>query len=455
MQSAFGLRFVTPSLLALACACSAPDGPPASEGTTEAAPVPVTAAAVEAPAPVQAGGDSGESEQPAGEPVPEPERVEAAPAQVAPSPAPAGRDFIAEVRTLYRVVACAGEWPIPDHLDARVVAKHCARLDRRKARYRERYIARARPFLTALHPADLPTTLVYPFGGGDLISALTAFPEASEITTLSLELAGDPRRIHDVGAKKLRHSLSAISREIGGLLSSGSNTSKNLSHAHKNHLPAQLSSFLIGLAVHDFEPVSARYFSLREDGTLRYLDDGDIGALAKKRAERLKYDWEDPNFSVAFAHVELQFRRRGSGPDEPVRIHRHIAANLDNQHLQSDPAVLRHLEAKGKVAMLTKGASYLLWRKSFARVRTYMLDHLTWMLSDSTGIPPRFARKAGMKQTTLGRFRGSLLKADEGHNDDFRALYRKQKRRYLGFRFGYVDNRSNAHLLITEPREPR
>ena len=43
-------------------------------------------------------------------------------------------------------------------------------------------------------PKDLPTALVYPFGGGDLMAALQLFPEATEITTISLELAGDPRR---------------------------------------------------------------------------------------------------------------------------------------------------------------------------------------------------------------------------------------------------------------------
>ena len=436
------------SLAALITACSAPkapeavlaDVPTAPAETPATAPAAGSVAPAEAPAPGQA---------PDMRPDKRPELVQA------PPPAPAGRDFIAEVDALYRVVACAGDRAIPDHLDSRVVDRHCARLDRRKARYRKRYIGSAQPFLTALQPANLPDTLVYPFGGGDLISALVAFPEAREITTISLEHAGDPRRIRDIDGKKLRGSLSSISREIGGLLSSGSNTSKNLSHAHKNHLPAQLSSFLIGLAVHDYEPVSARYFAIRPDGGLRYLEDADIEALEQKRATRLKDDWADPNFSVAFSHVELQFRRRGAGPDEPTRVHRHIAANLDDKHIEADPAVLRHLEAKGKVAMLTKGASYLLWRRSFSRVRGYMLDHLVWMLSDSTGIPPRFARRAGMKQTTLGRFRGSLLKADDGHNDDFRALWRTRPRRRLGFRFGYVDNQSNAHILLTEPAAGR
>ena len=43
--------------------------------------------------------------------------------------------------------------------------------------------------IQALKPAGLPKTVVYPFGGGDLISALTTYPEANDYTTLSLEHA--------------------------------------------------------------------------------------------------------------------------------------------------------------------------------------------------------------------------------------------------------------------------
>lgn len=463
MFTASGNRFafvaVATGLAAVAWACAGPtapqeDNPPLASATT-ATSVDETRAhppvSDTAPAPARAPGPAGEPAEPDAEPDAEPAGREFAGRESAGREF-AGREFISEVQLLYRVVACAGDLPIPEHLDAAVVGKHCQRLNRRKARYRKRYLERARAFLTGLHPEGLPDTLVYPFAGGDLISALVAFPGAREITTISLEMAGDPRRIQTADRTTLRQSLSVMSREIGGLLSSGSNTSKNLSSAHKNYLPALLSSFLMGLAVHDLEPVSARFFQLREDGSIHYMDDTDIEALVEKTAERLKYDWQDANFSVAFANVELHFRRRGASPDEPVRVHRHIAANLDDRHLQAGGAVLRHLQAKGKVALLTKGASYLLWRKSFSRVREYMLGHLYWMLSDSTGIPPRYARQAGMKQTTFGRFHGSLLNADDGHNEDFRALWRAQPRRRLGFRFGYVDNKSNAHIVLTEPQ---
>ena len=43
------------------------------------------------------------------------------------------------------------------------------------------------------------------------------------------------------------------------------------------------------------------------------------------------------------------------------------------------------------------------------KIRGYILDHLAWMLSDSTGVPPLYARKAGMIQETYGRYTGAFL----------------------------------------------
>jgi hypothetical protein len=131
-------------------------------------------------------------------------------------------------------------------------------------------------------------------------------------------------------------------------------------------------------------------------------------------------------------------------------VHRHIAANLNDPNLAKQPALLRHLEAKGRVTAMTKAASYLLWRPDFSTLRNYLLDNMELMLSDSTGIPPRYARAAGFQQKTYGRFNGSLLHASERHNDDFRALWQRQPFRRVSFRFGYVDNKSRPHLLLTQ-----
>jgi len=83
-----------------------------------------------------------------------------------------------------------------------------------------------------------------------------------------------------------------------------------------------------------------------------------------------------------------------------------------------------------------------------------MLDHLTWMLSDSTGIPPGIARRAGMVQETYGTFGGAFLEGAQDNETEtqFLELWRKNPRRPLAFRFGYVDKDGAPHLMVTRPK---
>jgi hypothetical protein len=283
-------------------------------------------------------------------------RVVSAPVDAAPvappdaAPAPVveeGADFTAEAKLLYRVAACGGTDPLPPHIDPGVVDRHCKKIREQMDEYRKRYVEGGRAFFDELVPDDAPKTVVYPFGGGDLISALVAFPDADEITTISLELAGDPRRVMTIDRARLEDSLAALRIEIGGTLQVGSNTSENLSASQDNDLPAQVSSFLMGLAAAGFEPVGMRYFQLTDAGEIHYVTAEEIAAadavaLKKTRAKKRKFGWVSPNFAEQFAHVEIRYRKIG---DTQIHVHRHLGWNLADDALAKEPQLIRHLEA--------------------------------------------------------------------------------------------------------------
>lgn len=396
-----------------------------------------------------------------------------------------GVDFIADARLLYRVAACGGTDPVDAKL-TKIVERHCKAITEKLDKFRDEYFVKNREWFASVVPKNVSKTVVYPFGGGDLLSALVAFPDATEITTISLELAGDPRRLRTLAPRGVDSSLGSLRGEIGGLISVGSNTTENLSAGQRNDLPAQVSSFLLGLVAGGYEPVSMRFFTLDDAGEIHYLEQAEIDAMdrdaaakarKKKKAQQpaatpasvpapaangspdaapppvtaATHNWLNPNFSLAFSNVEIQYRKFG---ETQIRVHRHIGWNLSDGYLKKHPQLIRHLEKKGDVTMLVKGASYLLWSPGFSRARGYILDHLQWMLSDSTGVPPAYAKKAGMVQTTYGTFSGAFLESWQAtkHDADFVELWKAQKKRRLPFRFGYVDMAKQAHLVVTRPR---
>jgi hypothetical protein len=371
----------------------------------------------------------------------------AAPIARAEPSLPVGHDFRAELALIHHVVACAPTDAAVPAAWTEVVDQHCAKLAAQTQRFRERYVDQAVPFLAALRPEGLPRSVVYPFGGGDLASALVTYPEATDFTTISLEHAGDPRPLADLDAAQLRTALGDFRTAIRGLLTAHDSATDKLQALHKGPLPGQICFFLTALAVFGHQPVSLRYFRLQPDGSLHYYTRAEIEALAGKRARKMR-DWGvDTDHSVAFSNAELVFER--SRADRARVVHRHIAGNLDDAHLRGSP-LEKHLVAKGPVAAMTKAASYLLWSGGFTVIRDYLLRYAVFMVSDSTGIPPRHARAAGFEQVTYGRFTGPFLStATDVHAEAFEQLWSAQPHRRLKFRYGYPDADGNFHLLVT------
>ena len=349
-----------------------------------------------------------------------------------------GRDFGAEARTLFRVAACGSTGDVPERFDPAVVARHCEALGRAYGEYQKSWVDLAKPFIASLRPKDLPSVVVYPFGGGDLASALATFPAATEITTISLEPAGDIRPIDTLASDRLAPELQTHRSHLERLFEKAHSRTDNLEKESKTELPGEILFALAALAVSGDEPVGLRYLRLRPDGSVAYVTQGDIDA-AKTVADR----------RALFANAELRFR--ASGSDGPVQVFRHISFNLDDAHLGADPSLLAHLGAKGKVAAMTKAASHLLWSEHFSTMRSWLLEHTDWMISDSTGIPPRFANPAGFAQDTYGAFHGpapfGLL--DDRDATDMKKLFTSQPARDLPFRYGYPDRDGHGHLIVT------
>lgn len=372
-----------------------------------------------------------------------------------------GADFKNDLDVVFRVGACGTTQAVPQPLDAGVVDEHCKRLRGLMQRYRDRYLSKAKPFFAKIRPAELPPRVVYPFGGGDLMNALMVYPDAHEITTISLEYAGDPRRLSQQKSKEqLKKGLFLIDQALKTQLRGGWNWTRNMEAAQKAGVPEQLTYALVALVVHNYKPLSLRYFTLRPDGTIKYLDSAAIEALADKRPEKIRY-WGAPDYSAAFSNMEIRFQALDGGP---IKVYRHMAEDLSNgnltrdaHHLTKDPSLLAHLEAKGQVAALTRAASHLLWEDSFSEIRDYLTRSLMWMPSDSTGLPPPIAQAAGLQQQAYGQFAAAFEPSDQGsrrrYNPAFQALFAKTTQEPLGFLFGYPDKNKKGHMVVTHRPE--
>jgi hypothetical protein len=369
---------------------------------------------------------------------------------VAPEPPLVGADYVAQAKTLARLVACQGSDPIPPKLDQKVVDEHCKEMATLIAEYKKSWIDVAMPFIAKLVPKGLPDKIVYPFGGGDLLGALATYPDGVEYTTISLETASDVRRVDQIGPWKLKGELARYRSHISKLFEKAHSRTDNLDIGSKSDFPGQIVFSLVALEVHGYEPTSLRYFRIEPDGTLHYYDENEVKTLANKA----KLSGKNPDETV-FSNMELRFRKKGD-TNAKTKLLRHVGANLDDWHLKADPSLVKHLEAKGKFAAMTKAATHLLWMDNFSIIRNTILAHTDFMISDSTGVPPRFAKAAGFVQDTYGTFVGASEFGSPGKKDvdELVKLFKTNPHVDVPFRYGYPDADHHGHIVVTRKPSP-
>jgi len=370
--------------------------------------------------------------------------VDAAP----PSEVLAGADFAAQAKALFRVAACGGDAPLPDGFDATVVDAHCKEMQSMIADYKKSWIDVAMPFIAKLVPASTPKTVVYPFGGGDLLGALATYPNGTDFTTISLEIAADVRKVDAVPKARLQGELARYRLVLGKLFEKAHSRTDNLDIGSKSVLPGEIVFDLVAMVVHGFEPTSLRYFKFNDDGTLHYFEQSEIDAAdaAVKSGKKQRAEIDDAFFS----NMELRFKKKGA--TEPARILRHVAFNLDDNHLKANPRLIKFLDTRGaKVATMTKAASHLLWSDDFSIIRNWLATHTDWMISDSTGFTPAYAKKMGFVQDTYGTYTWPepFGTVDVKSATDLKNLFLSNPHTDITFRYGYPDKDHHGHIVVT------
>lgn len=356
--------------------------------------------------------------------------------------------FDKEVTQLRRLVACDTRVPDsqvkpPDGITLKQIDGSCKKVKAQVERFRKRWLDKARPFIAELVPKDISKTIVYPFGGADLMTALTVYPDLELLTTMSLEWVGDPRAILTLDAGALRKNLAQQHAFLIKLFQVNHNRTVDLQELNQSPIPAPLVFGLKALDLLGYEPVSARWFQLGPNGEVKYLTPDDIKAFdaaGKKQKDRNEF----------FANMELSFRKSGVA-NAPIQVWRHMRVNLHDDNFKKSPT-LAYLEHLGPISGITKAASYLMWREDFGVIRNFMLDHMRWMISDTTGPAPFQAAEKGFVQDTWGTFRGNMFPGPKKAELAMIELWKTNPQQVLPFTFGYPDVNDQNHMMVTRKR---
>ncbi|MGD9417773.1 MAG: hypothetical protein Q7R22_002440 [Verrucomicrobiota bacterium JB025] len=259
--------------------------------------------------------------------------------------------------------------------------------------------------------AGTPRTVVYPFGGPDLLYVAALFPESSRYVMMGLEPVGAMPDLENTDPGAVISSLRGHDRAVETQLLHGYFITKDMktdfSHA----------------AWQGVTPVLLTAVGLMngQDVDVRAVDAGGNPA------------------------VEIVFTLPGRGRKSVV----YVQGDLSNQGFGgSYESWLAARAGSGSVAYF-KAASYLLQDDRFSGIREFVLGRCKAVVQDDSGVPYRFFDQGVWDVHLFGRYTGPIGFFERHAQADLAAAYQAAgPRPPLTFGSGYQMEASSANLLI-------
>jgi hypothetical protein len=260
-------------------------------------------------------------------------------------------------------------------------------------------------------------TCLYFFSGPDFLYADTFYPDCNTYVLVSLESIESIPELQSVPATLLQNTLQNIEASLNTLLNFGYFETQDLrQYSQRSQLKGVLPIIFVFLARSGKEILDVDYNSLGKGGT-----------------PGVKVTFLDP---VTGAQKVLYY----------------FSADLSDDGLKRNSAVLRFCKSLGPTNSLLKADSYLLHQNGFNIARNYLLGISASILQDDSGIPLRYFTPENWTLRFFGTYIGPIDLFKRFYQPDLRQYYATSSPKPLTFGFGYRYNRQEATLIFAVRR---
>jgi hypothetical protein len=312
--------------------------------------------------------------------------------------------------------------------------EHVRELAKLTQHYDRQYFSKMRSWSAAeLAPRiamNLP--VYYFFGGPDAVSAMALYPDAPVYLLGGLEAVGEIAAPQALTSEGLAEALKNLRDSAKVVLSYGHFITKDMkAELERSAFRGVLPLIYTFISLTGGEVVRAEFVGLRRDGTL-----GVAGAGAL------------PGVKVTF--------RRAPGAAEQVIYY--VQANVADDALKANDAVLKWTGSFGPGNVYLKAASYLMHETYFSRIRTFLLTRGASVLQDDSGIPFRYFQDGNWRVWLFGRYSGVLEIFKKYHQPDLSRVFETPGVVVeLPFGTGYKwrVGESNLLLAVRQQQAPR
>lgn len=307
-------------------------------------------------------------------------------------------------------------------------AAHVKELAKLTRHYDKQYFSRMRAWSAAeLAPRiAMNRPLIYFFGGPDAVSPLALFPDAPVYLLGGLESVGEIAAPQTLTPEALAEAMKNIRESADVILAYGHFITKDMkTELDRTAFRGVLPLMYTFIALTGGEVVGAEYVGVKRDGALAVVAGETKGLL--------------PGVKVTF--------RRAPGAGEQVMYY--VQANVADDVLKTNDAVLKWAGSFGQGNVYLKAASYLMHETYFSRIRNFLLTNGAVVLQDDSGIPFRYFQDGNWRCWLFGKYSGTLEIFAKYHQPDLAGVFSSPGAAVeLPFGTGYKWRMGQSNLLL-------
>lgn len=285
---------------------------------------------------------------------------------------------------------------------------------------------------------DLPypdAPLIYPFGGPDLVTALTFFPDAESYILVGLEAPGRLPLPEDFSGGVLADDLEMLRGTFGSMVDSGYFVRTQIDRGvQDSEFDGVLPILLICLVRGGQVPVSVDYV-----GFDRHTQE----------IQPLPADQSEASAVRILFQPQSEAENNAQGDTRAVY---YFAQDLSNRGLLADDPFAELLRRQGALHVYMKAAEYLLHTSDFLQFRKILLAESELILQDDSGIPIRHFTSDRWQLSYFGQYTDVLAAYKPYFQEDLAAAFTR-KAVPMAFRIGY-GAASDGGGLILATRKP-
>lgn len=254
-----------------------------------------------------------------------------------------------------------------------------------------------------------PSTLLYPFGGPDLLHAVAMFPDTSTYVLLGLEPVGNVPALESVDGHQVFAALPQFARSVDVQLKIGYFITK------------EMRGNLTQATLHGVTPILLATIGLL-DGQVTHVSS--ISAGGKPG-------------------VSINFTLPGGGSKRVI----YVSGDLSNGGFNG--GFRSWVASNGGSIAYFKAASYLTHNDGFSAIRNHVLSNCRAVLQDDSGIPYRYYDSSKWDARLFGSYSSPIELFANHPQADLRAAYNASGGTPgIPFGSGYHYRGSNANLQL-------